>query len=223
MARLMDKLQNSPDDPESLLSLGHIHYQIGEYEKSVEYLEQVLRQVPGQTYANLFMGYSLMELNRRHEAKKFFETAVKNDPAQMGLVMKEMAFAELLDKHAADPGNLGLTNSVAQFYNFKNEFLKALDYSLKAQEQDPMNLPLLQSIVYSYRGLGEPNEVLIYGTRYELVAPDEIDLQYIMAEMYVKTLRCHKALPYLEKVLKKDDDFRDAKKLLNECQPRSTA
>ena len=80
-----------------------------------------------------------------------------------------------------------------------------------------MNLPLLKSIIVSYRGLGEPNEVLIYGTRYELTSPDDINLQFLMGEAYAATLRCEKARPYLEKVLEQDDNFRNARALLEQC------
>ena len=35
--------------------------------------------------------------------------------------------------------------------------------------------------------------------------------------MYAKTLRCEKAIPYLQQVLKKDDTYRNAESLLKEC------
>jgi predicted membrane-bound spermidine synthase/tetratricopeptide (TPR) repeat protein len=223
IARLEELLAKDPDDVETLLNLGHVHYQLGQHEKSIGYLQRVLDRKPGQNFANLYMGYDLLELGRQNEAKPYFNTAAKSDPRQLGTVMQEIGLIELLNKYEANPKDLGLINSLAQFYNIKNQFLKALEYSLPAQELDPMNLPLLKSIIYSYRGLGEPNEVLIYGTRYELTDPNDINLQFLMGEAYAATLRCEKARPYLEKVLAQDDSFRNAQKLLDQCQPPAQA
>ena len=102
----------------------------------------------------------------------------------------------------------------------KTDYRKSLGHSFKALEKDPLNLKILQNIVFSYRGLGEPGEVLDYANRYDMAQPDEINLQYIIGEMYVKTLRCQKAIPYLEAVLKKDDTFRDTQQLLDRCWSR---
>ena len=109
-----------------------------------------------------------------------------------------------------NPSDKALKHSAAEFYNMKNEFLKSLDYTLVALAEDPINLKLLQSIVFSYRGLGEAKEVLMYGNRYSMIDPEEIHLQYIMGEVYTKLLKCRKASPLFEKVLAKDDSYRDA-------------
>jgi len=214
---LEKKLAESADDMETLLNLGHVYYQLGEHDKSVDHLSRVVALSPAQNFAHLYLGYNLLEMNRLDEARDHFDRAAKSDPRQLGTVMREIGLIELLKKYQANKNNLGLINSVAQYYNIKNEFLKSLEYSLPAQEQDPMNLPLLQSIIFSYRGLGEPNEVLIYGTRYEITSPDDINLQFLMGEAYAATLRCEKARPYLEKVLEQDDNFRNARALLDQC------
>jgi len=76
----------------------------------------------------------------------------------------------------------------------------------------------LQSALFSYRGRGEPREVIGAGIRYEMVKPDDIHYQFIMAEIYVKTLRCGKAVFYLEKILKVDDTYPKAQKLMDYCR-----
>jgi len=81
-----------------------------------------------------------------------------------------------------------------------------------------LNEKILQSIVFSYRALGEPGNVLDYATRYRMVDKDNLDLEYVLGEMYAKTLRCEKAVPHLESVLKKDDTYQDAQKLLDDCK-----
>ena len=53
-----------------------------------------------------------------------------------------------------------------------------------------------------------PNNVLV---------KNPINLQYIFGEIFAKTLRCQKAIPYLQQVLKKDDTYRNAESLLSQC------
>ena len=93
-----------------------------------------------------------------------------------------------------------------------------MEYTLKSLDEDPMNLKLLQSIVFSYRGLGEAKEVLMYGDRYNMIDPDEIHLQFIIGEVYSKLLKCQKAIPLLESVLAKDDTYKNAQSLLDSCK-----
>jgi hypothetical protein len=56
------------------------------------------------------------------------------------------------------------------------------------------------------------------GIRYEMVKPDDIHFQFILAEIYVKTLNCQIAVLYLEKILKVDDTYPKAQKLMDHCQ-----
>lgn len=216
--RLREQLANDPGELNALLNLGHSLYKVGDYEKSVSYLQRVLDKEPSAPFASLYMGYNLMELKRFDEAKKYFKAAAKNDPRQMRAVMKEMALMELLQMLDENEDSPALTLAAAQFFNAKNEFRKSLKYSLGVLQNDPTNKNALQNAVFSYQGLGEPAEALAFGMRYEIVSPDNIDLQYIMGDLYVKTLRCQEAVPYLEKVLQRDDNFRNAQKLLDNCR-----
>jgi spermidine synthase len=217
MARLIKQLEESPDNLENLLNLGHSYYQIGGYEKSIGILKIVLEKNPKVSYAHLYMGYNLLEMGRKEEALDYFKNTAKNDPGQMGTVMREVGLVNLLQAAEKKPNDKALQHSAAEFYNMKKEYLKSLEYTLKALDEDPMNLKLLQSIVLSYRGLGEAKEVLMYGNRYSLIDPDEIHLQFIMGEIYSKLLRCEKAIPLLKKVLAKDDTYQNAQKLLDSC------
>ena len=180
----------------------------------------VLEQDATNSYANLYSAYNLMELERRGEAKAFLKAATKDNRAQFGSAMQEFALVDLHAQLDADPENLGLLNSLAAFYNIKKEYRKSLGYSNKVLEKEPLNKQALKNIVFSYRGRGEPGDVLDYGNRYAMVDPDEINLQYIVGEIFAKTLRCKKAVPYLRQVLKKDDTYRNAQFLLNACLSR---
>ena len=216
--RLLAQQKQEPDNLELLLNLGHAFYQVGEYARSVEYLERVLAQEPRQGIANLYLGYNLMELQRWQEARKILETAVKNDPSQLRTIMQEIALIELIGKAKERPDDLSLLNALAQFYNMKKDYGRALEYSNRILENDPMNEEALKSALFSYRSRGEPREVIGAGIRFEMVNPDEIHYQFIMAEIYVKTLKCHKAVPYLEKILKTDDTYPKAQMLMDQCQ-----
>lgn len=216
--RLLTQQKQEPNNLELLLNLGHAFYQIGEYARSVEYLEQVLAREPRQGVANLYLGYNLMELERWPEARKKLEAAAKNDMRQLQTIMKEIALIELIGEAKENPDDLSLLNALAKFYNMKNDYGRSLEYSSRVLENDPMNEEALQSALFSYRGRGEPREVLGAGIRYEMVKPDDIHFQFILAEIYTKTLQCGKAVPYLEKILKVDDTYPKAQKLMDYCQ-----
>lgn len=216
--RLQALQKQEPDNLDLLLNLGHAFYQIGEYARSVEYLEQVLKREPKLGVANLYLGYNLMELEQWAEARKKLETAVKNDPRQLRTIMQDIALIELIGRAKEKPGDLSLLNALAKFYNMKNDYGRALEYSQRVLENDSMNEEALQSALFSYRGRGEPREVIGAGIRYEMVKPDDIHYQFIMAEIYVKTLRCGKAVFYLEKILKVDDTYPKAQKLMDYCR-----
>ena len=218
IARLIEQAERSPENWENLLNLGHSYYQIGEYEKSIKILKMVLEKNPKLSFAHLYMGYNLLEMGKKEEALDYFKNTAKNDPRQMGTVMREIGLINLLQATEKNPGDKALRYSAAQFYNMKKEYLKSLEYSLKSLEEDPLNFKLLQSIVFSYRGLGEAKEVLMYGNRYSLIAPGDIHLQFIMGEIYSKLLKCQKAIPFLKNVLAKDDTYQNAQNLLASCE-----
>ena len=152
----------------------------------------------------------MIELERFEEAKVFFKTAIKNNRAQFSSILQEIALVDLLTKLNEDLENIGLLNSVAAFYNIKKEYKKSLGYSFQVLEREPLNKQALKNIVFGYRGRGEPGNVLDYGNRYSMIDPDDINLQYIFGEIFAKTLRCQKAIPYLQQVIKKDDTYRNA-------------
>ncbi|MFL2916109.1 MAG: fused MFS/spermidine synthase [Nitrospinia bacterium] len=218
MARLLKQIEENPENLENLLNLGHSYYQIGEYEKSIGILKIVLNKNPDLSYAHLYMGYNLLEMGEKEKALEHFKSTAKNDPSQMGTVIREIGLINLLQAAEKKPNDKALKHSAAEFYNMKKEYLKSLEYTLKALDEDPINLQLLQSIVFSYRGLGEAKEVLMYGNRYSLIDPDEMHLQYIMGEVYSKLLKCKKAIPLLENVLTKDDTYRNAQNILDTCE-----
>ena len=217
VSTLMEEVRSNPSNLEALLNLGHAYYQVGEYEKSFGIMKIILAKDTAHSYANLYAGYNLMELERREEAKVFFKTSIQHNRAKFGSVMREIALADLHAQLDADPENLGLLNAVASFYNIKKEYKKALNYSTQVLERDSLNKQALKNIIFGYRGRGEPGDVLDYANRYAMVDPDEINLQYVLGEVFAKTLRCQKAIPYLQQVIKKDDTYRNAESLLNQC------
>jgi predicted Zn-dependent protease len=223
MQRLTQLIKEEPGNLEYLLNLAHSFYQIGNYEQSMEILQLVLEKKPKLSFANLYMGYNLLEVGKKEEALTFFKNTAKNDPQQMGTVMREIGLLSLLKEIDNNPGDPVLQRSLAEYYNLKKEYLKSLEYSLPLLQQDQMNLKVLQIIVYSYRGLGEAKEVLMYGGRYSLIDPEEMHLQFIMAEIFVQLNKCMKALPLLEKVLKEDDTYRNAWELKEFCQKSPSA
>jgi len=191
---------------------------LGQYQTSVDLFEKIPENAPEKSLANLYAGLGLLEMGRGSAAKQKFTAVAKKDPRQFRTVMQEIGLVELLQNLSRDPENPGLILSAAQYYNMKKEYMKALEYSLKALDKDPLNEKILQSIVFSYRALGEAGNVLDYATRYRMVDKDNLHLEYILGEMYAKTLRCEKAVVHLKSALKKDDTYQNAQKLLDDCR-----
>ncbi|MZH15059.1 MAG: spermidine synthase [Nitrospinae bacterium] len=218
MHRLTQLIEEEPDNLQYILNLAHSFYQIANYEQSMEILRLVLEKNPKLSIANLYMGYNLLETGEKEKALTYFQNTAKYDPQQMATAMREIGLVSLLKEIEKNPQDPVLLRSLAEYYNLKKEYLRSLEYSLPLLQEDQMNLKILQSIVYSFRGLGEPREVLMYGGRYNLIDPDEIHLQFIMAEIFVLLNKCTKALPFLEKVIKKDDTYRNAWELKESCQ-----
>jgi predicted membrane-bound spermidine synthase/tetratricopeptide (TPR) repeat protein len=215
--RLTQLVEEEPDNLKYMLNLAHSFFQIGNYNQSMEILKLVLEKNPNLGFANLYMGYNLLEMGNKDEALAYFQTTAKNNPQQMSTIMREIGLVSLLKEIDKNPQDPVLLRSLAEYYNLKKDYLKSLKYSLPLLQKDQMNLKILQAIVFSYRGLGEAREVLMYGGRYNLIDPNEIHLQFIMAEIFVLLNKCDKALPLLEKVLKKDDTYRNVWELNESC------
>ena len=112
-------------------------------------LKIILTKDSSHSYANLYAGYSLIELERFEEAKVFFKTAIKNNRAQFSTILQEIALVDLLTKLNDDLENIGLLNSVSAFYNIKKQYKKSLGYSFQVLEQEPLNKQALKNIVFT--------------------------------------------------------------------------
>ncbi len=218
VARLLTAIEEDPENLEAMVELGHAWYQLGQYEKSSKMLKRVREKVPDNPAAMLYLGYSMMELGQYEQAQKLLKEATRKDPRQMRTVLQQIAFIQLLQQQSKSPDDTGLLLATAQFYNMREDYTRALEFSGKVLESDQLHEKALQSAMFSYRGLGRPRDVLALGAHYKLVNPDDITYQYLMAEMLTKTLQCDKAIPYFEKVLEKDDTYRNALKMLRDCK-----
>ena len=217
IARLKEKVASEPSDIETLINLGHAHFQIGEYEESLKYLKEVKKKSPNETLADLYIAYNKIKLHKFHEAKRLLKAIGKNSPKLLGSLFQDIALTELLTKLESKPDDVGLLLAAAEFYNRRQNYGESLEFSLKVLETDRMNAKALRSIIISYRGRGEANEAMAYGVQLETVEPDDLQLKYIMAELFVKTLRCNKAEPYLRDIIREDDTYPNAEKLMRQC------
>ena len=221
MQRLTQLVEEEPNNQYYMLNLAHSFFQIGKYKQSIVLLKIILEKNPNLGLANLYMGYNLLEMGNKNKALEYFQKTAKNNPQQISTVMREIGLVSLLKEIDKNPQDPILLRSLAEYYNLKKEYLKSLEYSLPLLQEDPENLKILKTIIFSYRGLGEDKEVLMYGDRYSLIDPNEMNLQFIMAEIFVLLNKCEKALPLLETVLKKDDTYRNAWELNESCQKKS--
>ncbi|WP_282010323.1 fused MFS/spermidine synthase [Nitrospina watsonii] len=215
---LLEQVEADPGNLEVLLNLGHAFYQLGQYEKSLEFLSMVQKRQPENPIALLYTGYDLMELGRLLQAEAVLKDAVRKNPGEMRTVLQQIGLIDLLQKLETKPEDTTLLNAAAKFYNIRGEHLESLKYSDRVLQVDAVNQEALQSQMFSYRGLGQPREVIATGFRYENVDGDDPQYMYLMAEMYMKILRCDKAIPFLEKILAVDDTYQNAQKWLRRCK-----
>ena len=218
IARLKEKVEKDSTDIETLLNLGHVHFQIGQYEESLKYLNQVKEKSPNETLADLYIAYNKMKLGQYSKALALLKNVGKSAPQFLGNLFQDIALVELLTKLERKPDDTGLMLAAAEFYNRRQDYYESLKYSLKVLAQDQMNPKALRSIIISYRGRGEPNETMAYGVQLETIDPDDLQLKYVMAELFVKTLRCNKAEPYLRDIIKKNDNYPNLEKLMRQCK-----
>ncbi len=215
--RLLNLIQKEPKNPEHLLNLGHAYFQLGDFKNSMELFRKAKRLDSSQHLADLYLAHNFLKIGKLKKAKMFFDQVAKKDPRFIRNIMQEIGLIELLTQIERDVDNQGLMISAAQYYNLRNDFRKALTYSLKVLEGNPDNANALQSAIISYRGLGEPKDALALGARYSSAKPDDIHGLYVIAELYMKVLDYGKARVYLEKILRKDDSYQNAEQLLEEC------
>jgi tetratricopeptide (TPR) repeat protein len=125
--RLTQLIEEEPDNLQYLLNLAHSFYQIEKYEQSMEILQIVLEKNPNLSFANLYMGYNLLETGGKEEALTYFKKTAKNDPQQMATVMREIGLVSLLKEIDKNPKDPILQRSLAEYYNLKKEYLKSLE------------------------------------------------------------------------------------------------
>ena len=94
--RLTQLVEEEPDNLKYMLNLAHSFFQIGNYNQSMEILKLVLEKNPNLGFANLYMGYNLLEMGNKDEALAYFQTTAKNNPQQMSTIITVIWFGSLL-------------------------------------------------------------------------------------------------------------------------------
>jgi type IV pilus biogenesis/stability protein PilW len=81
-----DMLYATPHFP--LANLGWAYYNLGNYTKARDYLNQALDAVPNFLVAQLHLGRVNLATGRPHEALALFETAIANDPKNPAVLLE---------------------------------------------------------------------------------------------------------------------------------------
>lgn len=76
---LREVLDQNPNYVPAIMSLGGLSMQSNQFDKALIRFQNVLRIEPNNQNAKIGMAYSLIELNRKPEAKKIFEEVLKGD------------------------------------------------------------------------------------------------------------------------------------------------
>ncbi len=76
---LRDVLDTNPNYIPALMSMGALSMQSNQFEKAVSRFTQVLRISPGNVNARLGLAYSLIELDKKQEARRLLDEVLKED------------------------------------------------------------------------------------------------------------------------------------------------
>lgn len=89
---LREVLDEEPNYEPALMNLGVLSMQSNQFDKAADRFQQVLRINPKNINAQLGFGYSLIELNKKPEAKKVFEDLKNkvNDPSLLQEINKAL-------------------------------------------------------------------------------------------------------------------------------------
>ena len=98
----------------------------------------------------------------------------------------------------------------------KKKYLKAIDYLVKANNEDPENPDILNYLGYSHRKTGDFENAEVYYKLGLSINPNHIGINEYLGELYVQTGRIDKAKERL-KVLEncKCDEFEVLKSVIN--------
>lgn len=153
-------LKKQPENKKAYISLASTYFQQGDFEKSFEYINQVLRKDSRYRDAYIMKGTNYLALGKRDLAKSSYETAVQQDTK----------FFE---------GYLAL----AYLYSEDNDPI-ALEYFRTAASLRPHSVDALYGVAYSLQQQGKYEEALA-GYRHLIAVDNKFHLA-LFNEGYIK-------------------------------------
>ncbi len=211
--------------------LAELYNETQQWEKEIEEYTTLLRLDPDNTVANHRMGQAYYKNNDYSNAREYLTKAAELDPSipevlfMLGVTLYELSqysdAEEYLLMGAENPAfQLDACYYLGSIYNIKKNLDEAIEMFEKSKNSKKF-------FIQSLYGLGEIYyETSLYDKAIETLEKGldklqnkkagTLDYRYLLAECYECESRINDAIEQLEKIIKTDNEYMDAKSKLKE-------
>lgn len=212
--RYKSVLKTSPHNPDALMLLGLVRYELGEMEQAVKYLSKAVKVAPNNPGAHFNLGLAHQARGRLQDAADAFAKTLALTPGDMnaeyclGAVSVQLGLMEDGKRHLtkAQPAmmdNPGIPGWLGIAHQAQGNLKAALQSFERALDLDPDNLEALYGLAAMPATSVRPQAAFDYAQKAATLAPDNIHALLAYATWLEKRRRIEDANTLLSTVLKK--------------------
>jgi Flp pilus assembly protein TadD len=190
-------LEHSPDNPEILHLMALVCFNAGQFDHAVEWASRALRNDAKPAYLTT-LGIALLNLGRRDDAVRVFDTAVQLKPDDASLWSNlanalieaghvSDALLCLGRAHQLDPQNPKIRNDLGHGFMLLGRHDEALPWFDRAIEIWPDSVETLNNKAFSLARLHRFDEAFAVYARSKAVAPDNAATEFNVAMLQMLT------------------------------------
>jgi Flp pilus assembly protein TadD len=190
-------LEHGPDNPEILYLLALVCFNAGQFDHAVEWASRALRNDAKPAYLTT-LGTALLNLGRRDDAVRVFDTAVQLKPDDAGLwsnlanALIEAGHVSdsllcLARAHQLDPQNPKIRNDLGHGFMLLGRHDEALPWFDRALEIRPDSVETLNNKAFSLARLHRFDEAFAVYARSKAVVPDNAATEFNVALLQMLT------------------------------------
>ena len=189
-------VEMSPTFLKAVEALAVLYHQLGDQENHMKFLREAVAISPRNLERRLMYAESLVESGDKEQAKKIFGRILEEASSQ---------FAEIAQRVAQS------LMAIGAYHEAEKALAKALD-------ADPSNIHLYNDLGMAYRQQKKYREAMDNYTRALKLAPNDENLLYNLARACSEAGDDQKAVVYIQRALRLNPDFAEAKELLLKLQ-----
>nr|WP_276020149.1 tetratricopeptide repeat protein [Acetivibrio straminisolvens] len=203
------------------LSTADSEFDLGEYEKAIEYYDKALELNPDSDKAYIGKARAFDALGKYEKALEFFDKAIEinGNSAEAynakgitlaNLERYEESFENLKKAMELEPSNSVYQNDMAYGLNNLRRFEEAIQYAEKALELNPRNSSAYTNKGYALEALGKTDEAIKCYDKAIQLCPTDFYVYYNKALTVFETGKTEEAIELLDKALEIEPDYLDA-------------